>query len=249
MNMRRAGVVAATPGLGLAGIGPMHSAANRAPSRRRHSASGFRTAGRRDRPWPRARRLLWATPCAGDGTACPDVCWRDDPVGYHRRPWSLRATRRGVGRVPHIRESTRVCGPDRPRSRRWRLRKEVDVPAGRITAGVTIRLNPGAAISGRVFDTTGDSAPGVGAELLRERYRERGERRLVPVASTKADDAGYFRVADLLPGRYYVKASMPTPPQSDGDGTSVYVPTYFPKTAWLREAWPPVRSSSGSTSR
>ena len=116
--------------------------------------------------------------------------------------------------------------------------KEVDVPGGRITAGVTIRLNPGAAISGRVFDKTGDGAPGVGVELLRERYQQGGERRLVPVASTKADDAGYFRVADLLPGRYYVKASMPTMPESDGDGTPVYVPTYFPQTAWLREARP-----------
>ena len=238
MNMRRAGVVAATLGLGLVGTGP--SAAQQTQPRPGVAVQLADSVPRDEgivrgrvlnaasgRPLAQATALLAPTFVgATTQSATTDA----------RGRFELRGVAPGEYRV-FAKAPGYVVPTDRAHDA-GDYAKEVDVPGGRITDGLTIRLNPGAAISGRVFDTTGDGAPGVSVELLRARYQQGGERRLIPVASTRADDAGYFRVADLLPGRYYVKASMPTLPESDGDGTPVYVPTYFPQTAWLREARP-----------
>jgi hypothetical protein len=98
-----------------------------------------------------------------------------------------------------------------------------------------IPLTRGGAISGRVYDASGDSVAGLQVRAYRATM-EQGVRRLkaVGVADT-TDDTGAYRVYGLSPGDYYVAASLRVAPIESVVETT-YSPTYFPGTASLVEA-------------
>ena len=75
-----------------------------------------------------------------------------------------------------------------------------------------IPLTRGGAISGRIYDASGDSVAGLQVRVYRATM-EQGARRLKAVgAADLTDDTGAFRVYGLPPGDYYVAASLRVAP-------------------------------------
>jgi hypothetical protein len=98
-----------------------------------------------------------------------------------------------------------------------------------------IPLTRGGAISGRVYDASGDSVGGVQVRVYRARMKQ-GARRLESVGvADLTDDTGAFRVYGLPPGDYYVAGSLRVAPVESIVETT-YAPTYFPGTGDLAEA-------------
>jgi hypothetical protein len=98
-----------------------------------------------------------------------------------------------------------------------------------------IPLTRGGAISGRVYDGSGDSLAGLQVRVYRATM-EQGVRRLKAVGlPDMTDDTGAYRVYGLPPGDYYVAASLRVAPL-DSIVETTYSPTYFPGTPSLAEA-------------
>jgi hypothetical protein len=98
-----------------------------------------------------------------------------------------------------------------------------------------IPLTRGGAISGRVYDGSGDSLAGLQVRVYRATM-EQGTRRLKAVGvPDMTDDTGTYRVYGLPPGDYYVAASLRVAPL-DSIVETTYSPTYFPGTGSLADA-------------
>lgn len=98
-----------------------------------------------------------------------------------------------------------------------------------------IPLTRGSAISGRVYDPSGDALAGLQVRVYRATM-EQGTRRLKAVGvPDMTDDTGSYRVYGLPPGDYYVAASLRVAPH-DSIVETTYSPTYFPGTGSLSEA-------------
>ena len=91
-------------------------------------------------------------------------------------------------------------------------------------------------IAGRVMDETNEPVAGAMVLALRSMYFE-GRRQLVPMfgaGNTQTDDAGQYRILGLVPGTYYVMATMrDTWTASEaGSGTDVRLRAHlFPRHA------------------
>jgi protocatechuate 3,4-dioxygenase beta subunit len=93
-------------------------------------------------------------------------------------------------------------------------------------------------IAGRILDETGGVIAGARVFVLQSVYFE-GQRRMVPVGSTGADDAGRYRVLGVMPGSYIVMAMVrETWPVTENrvEHVVAYAPTYYPSTNRLEEA-------------
>jgi hypothetical protein len=95
-------------------------------------------------------------------------------------------------------------------------------------------------ITGRITDEVGEAISDVQVWALRSMYFE-GRRKLVPMVGgmLRTDDAGQYRILGLVPGTYYLMATMrETWTVSDGGVEQVmgYAPTYFPGTTSVTEA-------------
>lgn len=98
-----------------------------------------------------------------------------------------------------------------------------------------IPLTRGGAISGRIFNDSGEPIAALQVRAYRSRM-ERGARRLQAVAAADyTDDSGSFRIYGLPPGDYYVAASLRLAPL-DSVVETTYAPTYYPGTGDLAEA-------------
>lgn len=108
---------------------------------------------------------------------------------------------------------------------------------------VIVPLPRGSVIAGRIADEFGEPVTGATVIALQYRYLG-GARRLVPgTGSSRArtDDQGAYRLYGLMPGEYYVSATL-----REGEGAanasledeepSGYAPTYYPGVPSLAEA-------------
>ena len=112
----------------------------------------------------------------------------------------------------------------------------IEIGEGAAVSGVDVPLQRGAIISGRIFDEKGDGLDGVAIEVSRAVEQSGG--RTTAVFGQTADD-GRFRVADLGPGRYLVRAFYRAPTRRvDPERTVVYSPTYFPNAVRRDHALP-----------
>ncbi len=102
------------------------------------------------------------------------------------------------------------------------------------------RMQRYAVITGRVVDEDGEPMPRVHIDALRS-VRAHGSTKLELSDVAQTDDQGIYRIFDLAPGRYAVRANLTEgyglyfgneePAQMDGkDPRSYYQPTYFPGT-------------------
>jgi beta-lactamase regulating signal transducer with metallopeptidase domain len=102
----------------------------------------------------------------------------------------------------------------------------VEIQPGRMASGIDVRLQRSAAVHGRIFDIAGNGLSGVEVEILAERYRPGGTA-LAPVGFARTDDLGAYRIGDLTPGTYYVRAYVPGSARAAGPH-EVYASTYLP---------------------
>ena len=115
-------------------------------------------------------------------------------------------------------------GQRRPREAGRRLQ----VKDGEIVEGIDFALVHGGVLSGRVNDESGDPYPGARVEAIELRYI-RGRR--VPVAARIAftNDVGEYRLNNLEPGTFQIRASSTDLWEGDdGKSTYVHAVTYFP---------------------
>ena len=121
----------------------------------------------------------------------------------------------------------------------------VEVGLGSVSQEVDIVLARGAVVAGRVQDDRGLAVPGAGVVLL-QRVSRRGAVSLRVAGADVTDDRGAYRVFDLEPGAYYVRAEN-APDQtvtvgeeewSGNTGISVdgYAPSYYPGVTQLASA-------------
>ena len=97
-------------------------------------------------------------------------------------------------------------------------------------------LPRGAAITGHVFDEFGDAVAGARVQVMRYQMVQ-GVRRLTPAGGgDQSDDTGAFRVFGLMPGDYFVSATVRALPVDDPNDAMSYAPTYFPGTGSVTEA-------------
>jgi hypothetical protein len=89
-------------------------------------------------------------------------------------------------------------------------RAVVTLAAGRIIAGMRIRMTPNGVIAGTIRDSDGDVLVGANVELYSLQHRL-GHRQIELVAQLFADDLGRYRFFDLRQGRYYVSADVRAP--------------------------------------
>jgi Carboxypeptidase regulatory-like domain len=70
-----------------------------------------------------------------------------------------------------------------------------------------IRMTPGGAISGRVYNQEGRPLEGARVQLIRPRYQENGEVMTQMVSNANTNDLGEYRMYWVAPGSYYVVAA------------------------------------------
>jgi hypothetical protein len=127
----------------------------------------------------------------------------------------------------------------------------ITLAAGQQLNGVTLRMSPGAVLSGRIQDHNGEPAYGVSVRALQVRMRD-DQRSLVTVDSGSApqttDDRGVYRLFGLPPGEYVIRAVPRTPDgemrattdsESDADRVTVALaPVFYPGVTSAAAAQP-----------
>jgi beta-lactamase regulating signal transducer with metallopeptidase domain len=119
----------------------------------------------------------------------------------------------------------------------------VDVRPGELLANLDVGLQLAGGVTGRITSESGEGLTGAEIELLTDRYVPGGVSR-VAVAFGYTEDAGRFRLGELPPGEYYVRAypSWPIRPAAS-EGRPVYGLTYFPSVSHPETAQPIVVQS------
>jgi hypothetical protein len=104
----------------------------------------------------------------------------------------------------------------------------ITLEAGAEIKDLRIKLLPGCVLAGTVRDADGEPVSGAMIMLLKQSY-ERGRREIVQHAffEDKTDDLGQYRITNLEPGKYYVRASEK---EDDHEGHSAVV-DHSPKSA------------------
>jgi hypothetical protein len=83
----------------------------------------------------------------------------------------------------------------------------ITLEAGQSLTGLTLTLTPQSVVTGLVTDPAGDPVQGA-AVLLSRRIYQRGTWQLIAGLNATTNDLGEFRVANVLPGRYTLVASV-----------------------------------------
>lgn len=103
-----------------------------------------------------------------------------------------------------------------------------------VLQNIDFALPPGAVVTGRVVDETGEAVAHVSVSLARRRYID-GARRLVAESGSSTDDRGEFRIFGVPPGDYMIVARFDATDLGSRDRVR-YVPTYYPGTPDASEA-------------
>jgi protocatechuate 3,4-dioxygenase beta subunit len=99
----------------------------------------------------------------------------------------------------------------------------VALERGQALGGIVLKVIPQAAVEGRVLDEAGNPLEHARVEAFRPGYAA-GEYAMIPAgAVVYTDDRGRYRLYDLDPGRYFLRATYPAPPSSG----RAYAPIYF----------------------
>jgi protocatechuate 3,4-dioxygenase beta subunit len=118
------------------------------------------------------------------------------------------------------------------------------VRPGENISDLLFRMVPEGVLSGRVIDEDGASVVDAAVTALRMQFR-RGQRKLFAIATIQTNDLGEYRLYDLPPGRYYVRAASQEQDTKEkkrpkGNDTtpaqSGYAAVYYPGTSDAKEA-------------
>jgi hypothetical protein len=112
----------------------------------------------------------------------------------------------------------------------------ITVTEGQRLTDVQVGLAPTGVIAGRVVDGNRDPQRSVRVEALRHEYRDAGPT-WIPAAQSTTDDRGEYRLFNLQPGSYYIRATSA--------GVAQTASVYYPGVADSQGA-SPVQVESGS---
>lgn len=121
----------------------------------------------------------------------------------------------------------------------------VEVTSGGATGGIAIRMTPQAVLAGKVTDEDGDPIMHASVQIIRDRWVA-GRRTQMPMNSSNTDDRGEYRIAGLVPGKYYVQVTsnrmgMQMPGQARPQGVVGdlnYTPLLYPGVPEFSQAQP-----------
>jgi protocatechuate 3,4-dioxygenase beta subunit len=108
----------------------------------------------------------------------------------------------------------------------------LDLARAQKMTGVDFRLTPHGVVSGKITDEDGDPIEGVQIQMMRLAYNQ-GRKQLQNNGGASTNDLGEYRIASIMPGKYYLCAIyrgrriMPGDPGSDTPQED-YVTTFFP---------------------
>jgi len=99
---------------------------------------------------------------------------------------------------------------------------QINVAEGQHISGLALRLTPLGVVSGRVVDPEGAPVSNASVDALQYAYSAEGKTLAIRLGTT-SDDRGQFRLFDLYPGAYYLRAT----PQMDSieSATTSFGPT------------------------
>jgi protocatechuate 3,4-dioxygenase beta subunit len=113
----------------------------------------------------------------------------------------------------------------------------LSLAAGQKMTDLVFKLPRTSSISGRVMDEDGQPLPRVSLRVY-QRAGRNSKHQLHAVAGALTNDLGDYRVFDLAPGRYYVRANYQEPrevmgiqPSSSKSPKESYPPTFYPNAA------------------
>jgi hypothetical protein len=112
--------------------------------------------------------------------------------------------------------------------------RPLELGEGAVVQNIDFALPPGAVVTGRVVDESGEAVAHVSVSLARRRYMD-GARRLVAESGSSTDDRGEFRIFGAPPGEYVIVARFDAMDLGSRDRVR-YVPTYYPGTPVASEA-------------
>ena len=117
--------------------------------------------------------------------------------------------------------------------------KTIDLKPGQHRRDLVLRLTPVGVISGRVYDLEGKPVVSAEVNALRIAYDKSGNRYIEPVTrnGVTTDDRGEYRLYDIEPGEYFVKAGLERAQRSAGrTARATLSPTYYPGTTQFAQA-------------
>lgn len=142
-----------------------------------------------------------------------------------------------VARTGYVPQQYGQDQPDKPGA-------VLTLTAGQTMTDLLFRLLRTAVISGRVLDEDGEPVPDTTVEVL-SRVRSRKQTITATVGQGSTNDLGEYRVFDLPPGHYSVRANPPRqslvfgagfPADQASDQSSAYPPVYYPGTPDMARA-------------
>lgn len=111
----------------------------------------------------------------------------------------------------------------------------LEVRAGETLEAIDFRLIRCAVVEGRIVDQDNDPVVGASVQLVRYR-RYHGKRQFTSGGSASTDDRGQYRIFDVPPGSYYLKADFPQSRLPEGAAQPVLSLTYYPGVSSPQEA-------------
>ena len=126
--------------------------------------------------------------------------------------------------------------------RPWTPGTVLVLEGGQEIKDLQVKLAPFSVISGTIRDTDGEPMIGAEVVLYRQSYTDTGRREIRGDAEVVTDDQGQYRVPNLPPGRYYIRAAAQsmndygflTPvdhSRKSADTPPVLLPTLYPGSA------------------
>lgn len=124
-----------------------------------------------------------------------------------------------------------------------RTNRKVALKPGQTLQDIALHLYPAGIISGQIVDEDQDPIAGLPVMALRIDFKKGGHRSIVAAAQTITDDLGNYRMPDIAPGSYLVRAGglMQSPMReislkAGPAGRVQYQNTFYPGASSLSEA-------------
>jgi hypothetical protein len=115
--------------------------------------------------------------------------------------------------------------------------RPIVIASGETTEGIDFALVRSGTLAGTVTDDAGIEYPGVRVEVLQYQFI-RGRRVPVQAGIATTNDLGQYRISNLPPGSYQIRASSQFDTWSSDDGLQsfAYAPTFYPGVTSLTES-------------
>jgi len=121
--------------------------------------------------------------------------------------------------------------------------RSISLKPGEKLENLSIRLHPAGVLAGQISDEDHEAVPGIEVHALLVKFVRGGRRQINAIGRAVTDDLGNFRIANLPPGPYCVRAGglIARPMKNVGlkegpAGGMQYRNTYYPGTPSLDEA-------------